>query len=86
LNPGSGLADINPGGRSAGCGETMVVWAIILACALGGGVVLLHGFAKSKSASEQMLKTYQQLLQDAAERDKGARNGQTGSSSEKPES
>lgn len=53
-----------------------MLWLIILASALGGGILLLHGFAKSKGASELMLDTYQQMLDLAAD---GKRSDKTGS-------
>jgi hypothetical protein len=55
---------------------TMVLWAIILGGALGGGLLVLHGFGKSKAASPQMLTAYQQMLKMVAERKKFRRGDQ----------
>lgn len=45
----------------------MVHWLIILAGAFGGGLLVLHGFNKCKTGGEQVLETYQQMLNKAAE-------------------
>ena len=45
----------------------MVLWLIILAAALGGGLVLLHGFGKWKAGGEQMLTAYRHTLDQATE-------------------
>jgi hypothetical protein len=44
----------------------MFVWLIILASAVGGGFVILHGFSKWKEGGELILSTYQDMLNRAA--------------------
>lgn len=56
----------------------MVLWLIILAGAFGGGLVVLHGFSKWKAGGEQMLETYQQMLNHAAEQRRRREGAKTG--------
>ena len=50
--------------------ETAITWGLaVLATALGGGLLLLHGFAKSKGVSERMLDAYDDLLSRSREMD-----------------
>ena len=45
----------------------MPIWLIILGSALGGGVIILHSFSKTKETSEAMLDAYKKMLQDSLE-------------------
>lgn len=42
----------------------MVFWITMLGIGLAGGLLVLHGFAKSKGTSEQMLGAYQGILNE----------------------
>ena len=42
-------------------------WLASLAAALGGGLLVLHGFGKAKGISERMLAAYGDLLRQARE-------------------
>jgi hypothetical protein len=48
---------------------TMEISLAILGAALGGGLLLLHGFGKSKAIGECMLEMYQGLLAKARPQD-----------------
>jgi hypothetical protein len=52
----------------------MFLWLIILAGALGAGVVVLHGFNCWTGNGAQMLDTYQHLLSTANRKRQQAEN------------
>ena len=52
----------------------MFLWLIILASALGAGVVVLHGFNCWTGNGAQMLDTYQHLLAAANRKKQQAEN------------
>lgn len=64
----------------------MVLWPIILGSALGGGLLVLHGFSKCKAASEQMLKPYREMLKAVAARKSHHKGDQANSSTGKRDS
>ena len=45
----------------------MPLWLIIAMSSFGGGLILLHGFRKSKETSENMLEMYHDMLQKSLE-------------------
>jgi hypothetical protein len=47
--------------------RSMPLWLIIAVSAIGGGIVFLHGFRKSKDSCELMLETYQGMLKQSLE-------------------
>lgn len=46
----------------------MPLWLIILGSALAGGLLVLHGFGKTKQVSSSMLDCYQVMLKEIRQR------------------
>jgi hypothetical protein len=44
----------------------VVLWLVIVAGAVGGGLVILHGFSQGKAGGDHALEAYQDLLEQAA--------------------
>ena len=77
MNPPARWPDTTFGFRRIEGKKTVVLWLIILAGAFGGGLLLLHGFSKCKAGGEQMLETYQQMLDEAIKRRRDRQDGKT---------
>ena len=45
----------------------MLVWWLILICALGGGLLVVGGFNREKQPADELLRTYAQELAEARE-------------------
>ncbi len=45
----------------------MLLWLLILTGAFSGGLLVLHGFSKTKEVDELVLQTYEDLLKQVVE-------------------
>lgn len=43
----------------------MPLWLIIMTASLGAGMLLLHGFSKTKESSDSMMKAYKEMLEQS---------------------
>lgn len=43
----------------------MPLWLIIMTASLGAGMLLLHGFSKTKDSSDSMMTAYKEMLEQS---------------------
>lgn len=43
----------------------MPLWLIIMTASLGAGMLLLHGFSKTKESSNSMMTAYKEMLEQS---------------------